>query len=183
MGAGLITAFALGGPPITDEIARARPALVPHGITTRFVGDSAAAAAQPTHVDAGAYRIDTVCDRTFCVEELRIGRHVAIAAAAAIAALHRELADRRREDEVDATEIVLPQPSAYGFLSIVRVESDYTDGAAHARNGGSCETYSIATGKRLTVGDVLGARRAKALGDPNTTAFLMPAPFLIARCD
>src|SRR5262245_44893908 len=126
----VIAILGLGGPPTAEVIARERPDLVPHGVTTRALADSAIAAAHPTHVATAAYTIDTACDRTYCVEELRAGRRVLIARAAALAALRRAVSDPGHEDEADATEVVVPLASAPGLLSVERIESDYTQGAA-----------------------------------------------------
>jgi hypothetical protein len=104
-----IVAVILAHVPIAaDVIAHARPALVPQGITTREIADSYTTSMHPTHLATGAYSIDTVCDGTYCVEELRAGRRVLIAAAKAMKALQHDVADPGHEDEVDATEIVLP---------------------------------------------------------------------------
>ena len=193
-GASLIVVIGLGTGSATDAIATARPQLVPTGTTTRALADSATASAHPTHLEGSGYRVDTVCDRSYCVEELRVGRKVLIAATAALAALRGEVSDPGHEDQTDATEVILPQPSPPGYLSLYRLESDFTEGAAHARSSGRCETYAIATGKRVTLREVYGATRARRImraahaadgttrDAPATTDFLIPADGTLTLC-
>jgi hypothetical protein len=187
---GAVVAVIFGVVMGDDPITHARPALVPHGDTTRLIADSSTAASHPTHIATGNYRIDTVCDGTYCVEELRAGRHVLIAAAQAIAALQHQVSDPGEEDKVDATEVVLPQVSAPGFLSVTRMESDYYEGAAHANGSARCETYSLASGRRQTLREVVGARAARKIAAAaghgtrtTTTNLLVPAPGVVFVCD
>lgn len=161
MGASTIIAIlGLASSLVGELVAQERPALVAAGITTRSLAGSGTARAHPTHVDTGSYRIDTQCSGNYCVEELRTSGRVLIAASAALSALRREVSEPGHERDTDATEVVLPQPSAPGFLSVYRLESDYTTGAAHARNSLRCETYRMSTGKRVTLQDVVGVRAA-----------------------
>ena len=187
-----IVVVIFGGVAIGDgAIAQQRPALVPHGyVTTRSIADSYTTAAHPTHISTDNYAIDTVCKETYCVEELRAGHRVLIAAATALAALRHEWADPGEEDKVDATEILLPQLSAPGFLSVARLNNSYYEGAAHAQGSASCETYSLATGHRVTLRDVVGARAAHRIAAAaghgtrsTTTNLLVPAPFIVFLCD
>jgi hypothetical protein len=186
-----IIAVILAHVPIAgDVVAQTRPALVPHGITTRLIADSDTTSSNPTHLANRAYSIDTVCHDSYCVEEVRAGHRVLIAAASALAALQHEVADPGHEDEVDATEIVLPQPSAPGLLSVARLESNYAAGAAHANSSARCETYDVTTGKRLTLRDVVGARAARKIAAAaghhtraRTTNLLVPVPGMVFLCD
>jgi hypothetical protein len=178
-----------------ELIRQARPALAPdaRAITTRSVEDSGVARAHPTHLHGAGYAIDTVCAGTYCVEELVVGGHVAIAHRAALAHLRADVSDPGHEAEVDATEVVLPQPSAAGFLSTYRVESDYAEGAAHARTSFGCETYVATTGARATLRDVVGkadaarmlaaARRALAADAERGSYVIAAASFLVPAAD
>jgi hypothetical protein len=193
-----VVILGLGGPDTQELVKQARPHLAPpaSAITTRVVEASAVASAHPVHLRTAGYQIDTVCRDTYCVEELRAAGRVLIPAALALTALVREVSDPGHASEVDATEIVLPQRSAPGLLSIERVESDYTAGAAHARSWLRCETYSLASGRRLTLRDVVGARVAARIvaaaaarrddGAPavsaTTTALLAPARGTVVLC-
>lgn len=199
--AAVLAILGLGGPPVDQVVAQARLDLVPTGITTRWLADSAVAAAHPTHVATAAYRIDTACQGTYCVEELRIGPRIAIARRAAIAALRHEYADPAAPDETDATQIVLPQPSASGYLSVETLESAYTSGAAHATSRAGCMTFEVATGRRLTLAEAIGPGAARRVVHavqtwivdhpgspapwyrPDMTAFLVPAPNVVVLCD
>ena len=163
---------------MTELIARDRPLLVAHGITTRELADSRTALTHPTHVQTASYRVDTHCVGTYCVEQLKSHDRVLIGASAALAALKREVSEPGHERDTDATEVVLPQASVPGFLSVYRLESDYTMGAAHAHSSLRCETYATSTGKRVALRDVVGIRAANrivavaraALADPAEAA-------------
>jgi len=180
MGASMIIAvLGLASSLVGELVVQERPALVATGITTRSLAGSGTVRAHPIHVETAAYRIDTQCRGNYCVEELQANGRVLIAASAALGALRRELSAPDHEPETDATEVVLPQPSAPGFLSVYRLESDYTAGAAHARNSLRCETYRTRTGTRVTLQDVVGVRVARriavaaraALGQAEATAY------------
>jgi len=161
MDAGTIMAiFGLASSLAGELVAQQRPALAAAGITTRWLADSGTVRAHPTHLEAASYRIDTQCRGNYCVEELQANGRLLIAASAALGALEHEVSALGHERETDATEVVLPQPSAAGFLSVYRLESDYTSGAAHARNSLRCETYRVSSGKRVTLQDVVGVRAA-----------------------
>jgi hypothetical protein len=197
----VLAILGLHGPTVDQRVAHDRPQLVPTGITTRSRADSATAAAHPTHLATPAYRIDTACRGTYCVEELQIGSHVVIAPRAAIAELRRQYADPAAPDQTDATQIVLPQPSAAGYLSVATIESAYTIGAAHANNRAGCMTVDVATGRRLTLAEAIGPDAARRVVDavrrwivdhpqspelwyrPDMTSFLLPAPNAVVLCD
>lgn len=175
----IIAVLGLASSLLSELVVQERPALVVAGITTRSLAGSGTVRAHPTHVETASYRIDTQCRDNYCVEELRANGRVLIAASAALGALRREVSAPDHERDTDATEVVLPQPSAPGFLSVYRLESDYTTGAAHARNSLRCETYRTSTGKLVTLQDVVGVRAAHriaiaaraALGQAEATAY------------
>jgi hypothetical protein len=161
---------AIAGPAVVGDdvsagavVAMARPDLVPPATlpTTRAVADTTVVGQHPTHARGDDFTIDTYCRGTVCVEELRLGGHVAIGHAAALARLRAATSDPGHDDDTDATEVLAPQPSAPGWRSLYRIESDFTRGAAHARTSMGCETYRVATGRRAALRDVVGARAAR----------------------
>jgi hypothetical protein len=116
--------------------------------TTRNIAESSVAKASPTNIVTQAYSIETVCNGAYFAENLRIGGRLVISG-------KRRIAELKIETNGDTTEVVLPQPSAKGFLSIYRLDSNYTEGAAHARNNLRCESYLL-SGRRATLSDVVG---------------------------
>jgi hypothetical protein len=144
--------------------------------TTRNIAESSVAKANPTNIVTQAYSIETVCNAAYCAESLRIGGRLVISG-------KRRIAELKIETNGDTTEVVLPQPSAEAFLSIYTLDSNYTEGAAHARNNLRCESYLL-SGRRATLSDVVGKVNAAqvrlATANADFKINIDPSSFLVS---
>jgi hypothetical protein len=166
-----------------ELINRARPLLAAQKMsatpTTRNIAESSVAKANPTNIVTKAYSIETVCNGDYCAESLRIGGKV-------VSSGRHRIAQLKIEANCDTTEVILPQPSTDGFVSLYRMNSSYANGAAHAVNILRCESW-LTSGRRATVSDVVGKANAAQVQLAAATTYadfegnIDPMSFLVSQ--